>query len=391
MSDKEKKDYKFDTKIIHSGINADPATGSIIPPITQTATYVLDGIGESKGYDYTRSANPTREILENNLASLENGKYGISFSSGMAAIDSFFRLFESGSHIICSDDVYGGVTRLLDQVLSKYQVEVTYVNVSDISEVEKNIKPNTKLIWIESPTNPLLKIIDIQAISEYSKKINASVLVDNTFASSYFQKPLDLGADISLSSSTKYLNGHSDCLGGVVCTNDSEWNNKMIFAQKALGLQPSPFDSWLIKRGIKTLSLRMKQHEFNALAIAKFFEEKVKTELIRYPFLESDPGYENAKKQMTGGSGIVTVDLGLDLDETVNFINKLDLFTPAESLGGIESLVCHPASMTHASIPSDIKLETGITDSLVRLSVGVESIDDLINDVLNALPKIVLK
>lgn len=376
------EDLGFDTRAIHAGLEFREGTGAVIPPIYATSTFES---GNTHGFDYTRSGNPNFQNLEDVLASLEEAAYSTVFASGVAAITAVVSTLKSGDVVVAEENVYGCTYRMFDQVFKKFGISVEYVDLSEPKNYSRITSTKPALVWLESPTNPLLKIVDITAIAEVSKTVGAPVLVDNTFASTYFQKPLLLGATLSLSSTTKYVNGHSDCLGGVVATNSSEWQDKMIFAQKALGLNPSPFDAWLVNRGVKTLSLRAERHASNALRLAEHLENSDSTKLVRYPFLPSHPQYELAKKQMSGGSGIVVADFGLSFEETQTFLKGLRLFTLAESLGGVESLICHPASMTHASIPRDVREKVGITDSLVRFSVGIENIDDLIADVDRAL------
>ncbi|MDE0570242.1 MAG: PLP-dependent transferase, partial [Verrucomicrobiales bacterium] len=309
------------------------------------------------------------------------------FASGVSAITAITSTLSSGAKIVAEENIYGCTYRLFEQVFAKFGVEVEYLDLTAQNNIDLINQIQPQLVWIESPTNPLLKIIDIESVAKTAHEAGASLVVDNTFASSCLQRPLELGADLSLLSTTKYTNGHSDTLGGVVCSAGDEWGDKMVFAQKALGLQPSPFGCWLIQRGLKTQSLRITKHSSNALAVASFFEREFPDAVVRYPFLESHPQYEIAKKQMSGGSGVVTVDLGLTLEDTQNFLQRLKLFTRAESLGGIESLSCHPASMTHASVPKDVRESIGITDSLFRLSVGIENEEDLINDIKSSLPE----
>ena len=381
-------ELKFETIAIHVGQEPDAETGAVIPPVYLTSTFAQIEPGQTRGYDYTRSGNPAFTRLGKTLAKLEGAEFSTVFASGMSAITSVISTLSAGDHVLAEENIYGCTYRIYDKVFKKFGVTISYVdfcNPDNYSEIEKQ-KPT--LVWIESPTNPLLKIIDIQAVADAAHEAGSQLVVDNTFASSFFQKPLALGADVSLSSTTKYINGHSDCLGGVVCSNSEEWNEKLIFAQKAIGLQPSPFDCWLISRGVKTLALRMPKHQENALAIARFLEGLDCVNTVRYPFLESHPQFELAKKQMTGGSGIVTVLFDLDCDAVVKLISNLELFSLAESLGGVESLICHPASMTHASIPQSDREEVGITDGLVRFSVGIEHADDLINDIKLSLAKL---
>ena len=376
------KDPAFETRAIHTGLNFREETGAVIPPIFASSTFES---GNPGGFDYTRSGNPNFRNLQDALASLESAKHATVFASGVSAITAVVSTLSSGDLVLAEENVYGCTFRLFAQVFAKFGVEVKYVDFTDTENYGQISELSPKLVWIESPTNPNLKVIDIAAVAEAAKGTGASVLVDNTFASSFLQRPLELGADLSLLSTTKYSNGHSDCLGGVVCSNDDEWQDKMIFAQKALGLQPSPFDCWLIARGLKTQGVRMERHSSNALRFAEFLEEESGAKMVRYPFLPSHPQCEVALKQMDGGSGIVTADFGMAVDETAKFLDRLKYFTKAESLGGVESLICHPASMTHASVPKDVRESVGITDSLVRFSVGIENVEDLINDVRNAL------
>jgi cystathionine beta-lyase/cystathionine gamma-synthase len=378
-------DGHFETRAIHQGLNYCEQTGAVIPPVYLTSTFAH---GNAGGFDYTRSGNPNFRNLEAALASLEGAEFVTVFGSGVSAITAVISTLKSGDLVLAEENIYGCTFRLFDQVFGKFGVSVDYVDFSQPENNQRIIEKKPTLVWIESPTNPLLKIIDIAHIAEATRQAGSCLLVDNTFASSFLQKPLELGADLSLISTTKYTNGHSDCLGGAVCSRSQAWQDKMIFAQKALGLQPSPFDSWLISRGAKTQAIRMQRHSQNALALAKYLEDQTATKLVRYPFLESHPQYAIAKKQMTGGSGIVTADFGWSQEITVTFLKSLRLFTMAESLGGIESLVCHPASMTHVSVPKSIREGVGITDSLVRFSVGIEHVDDLIADVQQAIGRV---
>lgn len=375
-------DARFETRSIHVGQDWREETGAVIPPVFLTSTFET---GNAGGFDYTRSGSPNFRNLQNTLASLEGAKHCTVFASGVSAITAVVSTLKSGDLVLAEENVYGCTYRLFARVFEKFGIKVKYANLANTGNYSliKQLKPT--LVWIESPTNPLLKIIDIAAISEAARKVGSTVIVDNTFASSYLQRPIELGAHLSLLSTTKYSNGHSDALGGAVCSNDPEWQEKMIFAQKALGLQPSPFDSWLISRGLKTQSLRMERHSSNALELASRLEKTPKVKLVRYPFLPSHPQYELAKKQMRFGSGIVIADLGLSQSKTKGFMQKLHLFTQAESLGGIESLICHPASMTHASIPKDVRESVGVTDGLVRFSVGIEHVEDLWADIAQAL------
>jgi cystathionine beta-lyase/cystathionine gamma-synthase len=381
---------KPETRAIHIGQAHEPETGAVIPPIFATSTFAQLEPGKTRGYDYTRSGNPNFSNLEKTLAAIEEARHATVFASGMAAITAIISTLDHGAHILAEENIYGCTYRLLDRVFKKFGVTVNYIDFSNPENYACIEKQAPTLVWIESPTNPLLKIIDIEQISAVATKVGSTLVVDNTFASPCFQKPLVLGAHLSVSSTTKYINGHSDCLGGVVLTDSEAWHEKMIFAQKAVGLNPSPFDAWLISRGVKTMALRMQQHHKNALAFATFLESHSMVNSVRFPFLKSHPQYELAKKQMTGGSGIVTVEFDLSLEETKGFLSGFQLFTLAESLGGIESLVCHPASMTHASIPEPERRKVGITDGLVRFSVGIENCDDLMDDFKNAFEDFIM-
>jgi len=379
---------KFDTKVVRSGISPDPSTGAIVPPIYQSATYVLEEVGKDKGYDYTRASNPTRAVLENNLADLDGGKHGICFSSGMAAVDSIMKLFKSGDHIVCSDDVYGGVSRLYNNLLVNYDLTFTYVNSSNSQEVEDAIQGNTKLIWIETPTNPLLKVTDLDVVGKIAKKHGILYGVDSTFSTPALLRPLEFGADITMHSTTKYLSGHNQIIGGVLITNDDELGEKFKFIQKTVGAVPSPFDCWLTLLGIKTLSLRMSRHCENAQAIAEFLEAHSKVERVTYPGLPSHPQYDIAKDQMDGFSGMISMELKGGIPAGISLMNGLELCSLAESLGAVETMITHPATMTHADVPKDERLARGLTDGLVRLSVGIEDKDDIIADLNQALDKI---
>jgi cystathionine beta-lyase/cystathionine gamma-synthase len=371
---------KFETRAVHVGQEPEPTTGAVMAPIYATSTFAQIRPGETRGYDYTRSGNPNFTRLGETLASLENGRFATVFGSGMAAITAVLSSLSSGDLVLAEENVYGCTFRIFARVFEKFGLGVRYVDFSNPANFDAIAQAKPALVWLESPTNPMLKILDLEAISAQAAKVRAPVLVDNTFASPYFQRPLDLGATLSLSSTTKYVNGHSDSLGGVVVTNDAEWNDRMIFAQKAVGLNPSPFDAWLVSRGVKTLALRMRQHHENALEIATRLEDCRAVRWVRHPFLPSHPHHAVARRQMSGGSGIVTLELDADLEATKDFVSGLELFALAESLGGIESLVDHPASMTHASIPRPEREKVGILDGLVRLSVGIEHVDDLVAD-----------
>jgi cystathionine beta-lyase/cystathionine gamma-synthase len=378
---------KFATKQIHAGQHPEETTGAVITPIFQTSTYSNEKLGESKGYDYGRTINPTRVALEKNLAALENGKYGFCFSSGMASVQAVITLFRPGDHVICTNNVYGGTYRLFEQIIKNYGLEFSYVNTSDLNETAKAIKENTKFIYIETPTNPMLNITDLNALSKIAKEKNIITCVDNTFMSPYFQNPLDFGVDVVLHSSTKYINGHSDVIGGCLITSDDSIAEKLKFIQNSIGAVPAPFDCWLIMRSTKTLAQRMKAHNENATSICDSLAGEKKIVKIYYPGLESHPQHKLAKSQMRGFGGIISMELG-SYDKAVSFCNALEIFQIAESLGGVESLVCHPVSMTHASVPKELRDKFGLTDGLVRLSVGIEDKEDLINDIERALADI---
>lgn len=373
---------RFETRAIHIGQEYRSETGAVIPPIYMTSTFET---GNPGGFDYTRSGNPNYRNLQHTLASLENAKHATVFASGVSAITAIAFGLKSGDTILSELNIYGCTYRLFERVLRKFGVDIQYVDLSDPANYRVITELKPALVWLESPTNPLLKILDIQAISDVAHAVGSAVVMDNTFASSLLQRPLDLGADLSLLSTTKYSNGHSDALGGAVCSNCDEWQEKMIFAQKALGLQPSPFDTWLTSRGVKTEAIRMERHCANALELAARLEAQAGVKSVRYPFLASHPQYDLARKQMSGGSGMLLADFGHSQEGALAFIRRLRLFTQAESLGGIESLVCHPATMTHASIPRDVRESAGVTDGLIRFSVGIEHVDDLWADIESAL------
>ncbi len=378
------KEMKFETRVIHVGGEPDPTTGAIMPPIYQTSTYVQTSPGEHKGYEYTRSHNPTRSRLEECLASLENAKHCLVTSSGLAASSLIMHMLPKGSKILCGDDVYGGTYRLFSKVFPDIH-EYRFVDTTNLKTLEQEINDfRPALVWLETPTNPLLKISDIDAISSLAKKVKALTVVDNTFMSPYFQNPLNHGADIVLHSMTKFINGHSDVVGGAMMMNSQEIRDKLFFYQNAIGPCHSPFDSWLVLRGIKTLAVRMKAHEQNAMRIADFLEAHPKVERVIYPGLKSHPQYELAKKQMKGSGGMITFFLKGGIAESRAFLENLKLFALAESLGGVESLVDHPAIMTHASIPKPLREQLGIFDNLIRLSVGIEDSDDLMKDLEKA-------
>jgi cystathionine beta-lyase/cystathionine gamma-synthase len=374
----------FATDAIHAGQTPDETTGAVIVPPYLTSTYVQEEIGKHKGYEYGRTHNLTRASMENNIAALEKGKYGIAFASGLAATQALMNLVKAGDHIIVSDNVYGGTYRLFEMIMTNFGLKYSWVDARDPKNVEKAIKKNTKMVFIETPTNPMLNLTDIAAITEICKKHKLLSVVDNTFMSPYFQNPLTLGADIVVHSSTKYLNGHSDVIGGILLTGNEKVHERMRFIQNAAGAVPSPFDCWLIMRATKTLAVRMKQHDENAQKIAEYLSTKKYAKKVYYPGLPDHPQHELAKKQMSGFGGMVSVDFG-NTKKAYDFAKKVKVFTLAESLGGVESLVCHPASMTHASVPKKDREKMGLTDSLIRLSVGIEDVDDLINDIDNAI------
>ena len=376
---------QFATKAIHAGQEPDPSTGAIMTPIFQTSTYAQAGMGEHKGYEYARTGNPTRSALEACLAELENGRYGLAFASGMAAESAVLSLLSAGDHMISCDDLYGGTYRIFERIMGRYQVSTSYVTAGDVQGYERAIRPNTKLIWLETPTNPLLRLVDIRAVAEIAHRHNLLVVVDNTFSSPYFQRPLDLGADIVLHSTTKYINGHSDVVGGALITSNEEVYESLKFYQNAAGGVPGPFDAWLTLRGIKTLAVRMRQHEENARAVAGYLAEHPRVEKVYYPGLASHPDHELAKRQMSGFGGMVSFQFKGKLEDVDKVVRRLHIFQFAESLGGVESLVCHPATMTHGSIPREIREARGLTDTLLRLSIGIEDISDLLADLDQAL------
>ncbi len=372
----------FETRAIHAGQEPDSATGAVITPIYQTSTYVQTAVGEHKGYDYSRTANPTRQALEECLASLEGGRHGLAFSSGMGALTTLLLYFRAGDHVVVCDDVYGGTYRLFQNVLTGLGLEFSFADMTDIQATRAILKPNTRLVWIETPTNPLLKVIDIRAISELAHARGALAGVDNTFATPYLQEPLALGADLSLHSTTKYIGGHSDVVGGAIVTSNEELAERLKFLQNAAGAVPGPFDSWLVLRGLKTLALRMERHSSNAGKVAKFLERRDEVRRVIYPGLESHPQYSIARKQMRGFGGMVSVILKGGEPAARSFAEHTRLFALGESLGGVESLVELPAAMTHQSVAgSPLEVDQG----LVRLSVGIENVDDLISDLEQAL------
>ena len=377
---------KFNTKAIHGGQEHDPAYGAVMPPIYQTSTYAQSTPGGHKGFEYSRTHNPTRRALEQSFASLENGRFGLAFASGMAAIDAIIKTLNPGDEVISTNDLYGGTYRLFTKVFEKFGVKFHFTGMGDPSAVEALITSNTRLIWVETPTNPMMNIIDIQAMSELAKKNNILLAVDNTFATPYLQRPLDLGADIVMHSATKYLGGHSDVIMGALVVNDEELAEQLYFIQNASGAVCGPNDSFLTLRGIKTLAVRMKRHCENAEAVARYLEKQDKIEKVYWPGFTYHPNHDVAKSQMSDFGGMLSfVTKGNDYEEAIRIVERLKIFTLAESLGGVESLAGHPASMTHASIPKEEREKSGVVDSLIRLSVGIEDQDDLIADLKQAI------
>jgi len=374
----------FSTDAIHAGQKPDEVTGAVITPIYQTSTYAQEELGKHKGYEYGRTHNLTRASMESNVAVLEKGKYGIAFSSGLAATNALTSLLKAGDHVIVTSNVYGGTYRLFELVMKDFGLEFSWVDTSEVSNIKKTIKKNTKMVFVETPTNPMLILTDLTEVAKISKENNLISVVDNTFASPYFQNPLTFGIDIVLHSQTKYINGHSDVIGGILVTSNEKLHERLRYIQNAAGAVPSPFDCWLILRSTKTLAVRMEKHNSNALTIAEHLENASYVKKVFYPGLKSHPQHELAKKQMSGFSGMIAVDFG-DMEVVKKILRNIKVFTLAESLGGVESLVNHPASMTHASVPKGEREKYGFTDTLVRLSVGIEDVEDLIDDIENAL------
>ena len=375
---------RFSTICLHAGQEPDPSTGAIITPIYQTSTYVQEEFGKHKGYEYGRTQNPTRMALERNLAAIEAGKAGFAFASGMAAIGAIATMLKSGDHVVVSDNTYGGTFRLFDKVLTRYELSFTYVDTSKLDEVERAMKPATRMLFVETPTNPVMRITDLRAAADLAHHHNARLVVDNTFASPYIQRPIEFGADLVTHSTTKYLNGHSDSIGGIVIAvrdDDIDW---LRFIQNAEGAILSPFDSFLVLRGTKTLALRMQQHNANGLALAEFLSTHPKVQHVFYPGLPAHPQHELAKRQMNGFGGMIAFELG-SLEAARRLLNAVRLYALAESLGGVETLISHPATMTHASVPAERRAAIGITDGMVRISAGIEDIDDLTDDLSRAL------
>lgn len=377
---------KLATKYIHAGTEPDPSTGAIMTPIYQTSTYVQEAPGVNKGYEYARSQNPTRKALEDAYAQIENGKFGLAFGSGVAATDAVIKLLSPGDEVIAANDMYGGTYRLFTKIFAKFGIQFTYVDTTDAANIRKAISPNTKLIWIETPTNPLMNITDIAAVSVIAKDAKALLCVDNTFASPYLQNPLDFGANIVMHSATKYLGGHSDVIQGCLMMNDAELREQLYFIQKSCGAVPGPMDCFLVLRGIKTLHIRMQRHCENGRVIAHWLRKHPKIAKVYWCGFEDHPNYAIAKKQMRDFGGMLSFELKDDtMDAAKKVLSSTKLFSLAESLGGVESLINHPASMTHASIPREKRLENGLSDTLIRLSIGIEDADDLIEDLNKAI------
>jgi cystathionine gamma-lyase len=379
-------DYDFDTRSIFAGQRPDPTTGALMTPIYQTSTYAQKSPGEHYGYEYSRTHNPTRNALEDCIASLEAGEHGVAFGSGCAAIATVMHLLEAGDRVVSCDDLYGGTHRLFTGVLEDMGLDFEFVDMTDLEALEAAIDDDTEMLWLETPTNPLLKVYDVERICDIAHDAGVAVAVDNTFLSPYFQQPLELGADLVVHSTTKFINGHSDVVGGAVITNHDEAAEQLGFLQNSIGAVPGPMDCFLVLRGIKTLPVRMRQHAENAQRIAEFLEGHESIERVRFPGLESHPQYEIAQRQMSGPGGVVTFYIEGGLEESRELLEEVRIFSLAESLGGVESLIEHPAIMTHASMPEQKRLELGITDDMVRLSVGIEDADDLIEDLDRALP-----
>ena len=376
---------RFETLAIHAGERPDKAFGAVSVPIYLTSTFAFEDIGKTKGYDYSRTANPTRKILEDTIAKLEGGKAGFAFATGMAAETTVIHLLKAGDHVIAGDDIYGGTYRLFQNVMCDLGLEFTFLRMDNRQGIEEAIKPNTKMLWLETPSNPLLNIVDIEMAVDIAKKHKLMTVIDNTFATPYLLKPIEYGIDLVVHSTTKYLNGHCDVVGGAVVTTTNDLSERIHFLQNAMGTPASPFDCWLVLRGIETLPVRMKQHEENAFAIANYLKGHSAVKKVFYPGLKFHPGHEIAKRQMKGFGGMVSFEINGGIEEVNTFLRRTKIFALAESLGGVASLVDHPATMTHASMPEEARRKGGITDELIRLSVGLENIDDLIEDLRQAL------
>jgi cystathionine gamma-lyase len=378
-------DAKFGTLAIHAGQSPDPTTGAIMTPIYQTSTYVQDGPGDHKGFEYSRTQNPTRFALQDNLAALEGGKHGLCFASGCAATTAIALCLSQGDHVVASDDMYGGTFRLFDKVFKRFGVTFTYVDMSVTANVERALTDKTKMVWVETPTNPMLKLVDIKAVCDLAKQRGAIVAVDNTFATPFLQRPLELGATLVVHSTTKYMGGHSDVVGGAIVMNDDDWRARLAFVQNSAGGIPGPFDCFLVLRGTKTLHVRMDRHVSNAIAIAQMLVQHPQVEKVYYPGLESHPQHALMKRQMRGPGAMISFVVKGGMDQSRRLLQATKLFACAESLGGVESLIEHPAIMTHASVPAESRKLLGIDDGLIRLSVGIEDVDDLLKDLDQAL------
>jgi cystathionine beta-lyase/cystathionine gamma-synthase len=380
---------RFDTKCVRAAISPDPTTGAIVPPIYQSATFVLPEIGKDRGFDYTRSSNPTRQLLEEQMAAIEGVRFATTFASGMSAVDAVTRLFDAGDHIVSSDDVYGGVSRLFNRILRRFGLEFTYVDSSDPEKVEAAIRPETKMVWIETPTNPLLKVTDVEAVGKIAHDHGLLFGVDSTFATPYHLRPAEYGADLVMHSMTKYLSGHNLIIGGIVLTDREDLQEQLKFVQKSVGAVPSPFDCWLTMEGLKTLSLRMARHSANAMRIARWLESHPKVARVVYPGLESHPRHEVAARQMAHGfSGMISFELTGGIPAGIQLMNAVRLCALAESLGSVETMITHPATMTHAEVPEEERRERGLSDGLVRLSVGIEDVEDILEDLDQAFAKV---
>ncbi len=376
---------RFETLAIHTGERPDKACGAISVPIYQTSTFVFEDIGKTRGYDYSRTANPTRKVLEDTIARLEGGKAGFAFATGMAAETTAIHLLKAGDHVISTDDVYGGTYRLFQSVMSGFGLEFTFMRLNDRDRIEKAIRPNTRMIWLETPSNPLLSITDLGMVADIARRHNIMTVIDNTFASPYFLRPIEYGIDLVIHSTTKYLNGHCDVVGGAIVTTTDELSQRVQYLLNALGTCAAPFDCWLVLRGIETLPVRMRQHGENAMAVAKYLKAHPAVKRVYYPGLPSHPGHDIAKRQMKGFGGVVSFEVKGGIEAVHAFLRRVKIFHLAESLGGVASLAEHPASMSHASMPADIREKVGITEGLIRLSVGIENIEDLTEDLEQAL------
>ncbi len=387
MPDAPNGSHGFGTRAVHAGQHPDPTTGAIMTPVYQTSTYVQPELGRHLGYEYARTQNPTREALERNVAALESSTYGLAYASGLAAHDTMIKMFSSGDHVVCGENVYGGTFRLFDRVISRMGIEFTFVDSANLDEIRAALRPNTRLVHVETPTNPMMRLTDIAAAAEMAHEAGAWLSVDNTFASPYNQRPLELGADIAIHSTTKYINGHSDMVGGLIVTSSDEIHEQLRFLQNAAGAIPGPWDCWLALRGTKTLHLRMAAHNATGQRIAEWLEGHPKVQRVFYPGLPSHPQHELATRQMRGFTGMITIETG-SLENARKIVNSTRIFALAESLGGVESLIGHPVLMTHASVPVDRRQAMGLSDGIVRLSCGVEDTDDLIADLEQALARV---